>query len=56
MKRDGAKVAAEAVGAKVTGSVSKATDILVCVGATKTADAEKKGVAVWEEAQFIAAL
>eukprot|EP01050_Picozoa_sp_SAG11_P018036 SAG11_NODE_2671_length_3110_cov_3.724012_5_plen_128_part_01 len=59
MKRDDAKAAAEAAGAKVAGSVSKTTDILVCgagVGAKKTADAEKKGVAVWEEAQFTEAL
>ena len=30
MKRGDAKTAAEAAGAKVVGSVSKATDILVC--------------------------
>jgi hypothetical protein len=59
MKRGDAKAAAEAAGAKVAGSVSKTTDILVCgagVGAKKTEDAEKKGVAVWEEAQFTEAL
>jgi hypothetical protein len=59
MKRDDAKAAAEAAGARVANSVSKTTDILVCgagVGAKKTADAEKKGVAVWEEARFSEAL
>ena len=55
MKRDDAKAQAEAAGAKVTGSVSANTDILVCgagVGAKKTDDAQKKGVEVWTEDQF----
>ena len=59
MKRDDAKTQAEAAGAKVTGSVSANTDILVCgqgVGAKKTDDARKKGVEVWTEDQFTAAL
>jgi hypothetical protein len=59
MKRDDAKAQAEAAGAKVTGSVSANTDILVCgagVGAKKTDDAQKKGVEVWTEDQFTSAL
>jgi hypothetical protein len=59
MKRGDAKTAAETAGAKVTGSVSKTTDILVCgtgVGAKKTEDAQKKGVEVWTEDEFVAAL
>jgi predicted DNA-binding WGR domain protein len=59
MKRADAQKAGEAAGAVMGSSVTKATDILVCgsgVGAKKTDDAEKKGVAVWSEAEFHKAL
>jgi hypothetical protein len=59
MPRNDAKAMAETAGAKVTGSVTGSTDILVCgsgVGAKKTDDAAKKGVEVWSEEQFHAAL
>ena len=59
MKRDDAKAAAEAAGAKVGGSVSGKTDILVCgtgVGKKKTSDAKAKGVVVWDEAAFVQAI
>ena len=59
MKRDDAKTAAEAAGAKVGGSVTGKTDILVCgtgVGEKKTSDAKAKGVVVWDEATFAQAV
>ena len=59
MKRDYAKTAAEAAGAKVGGSVTGKTDILVCgtgVGEKKTSDAMAKGVVVWDEAAFVQAI
>jgi NAD-dependent DNA ligase len=59
MKRDDAKKQAEAAGAKVSGSVTGNTDILVCgagVGAKKTDDAAKKGVEVWTEEEFMSTL
>lgn len=58
MKRADATKAAEAAGAKVSGSVSGNTDILVAgpgAGA-KEAQAKAKGVDVWSEAQFVEAL
>jgi DNA ligase (NAD+) len=59
MKRNVAKAAAEAAGAQCGASVTAKTDILVCgqgVGEKKTADAEKKGVAIWTEDEFAAAI
>ena len=59
MPRADAKSQAEAAGATVVGSVSKATDILVCgsgVGDKKTSDAAAKGVVIMTEAEFVAAL
>jgi hypothetical protein len=59
MKRDDASLQAEKAGAKVSGTVTANTDILVCgsgVGAKKTDDAQKKGVEVWTEEQFTSAL
>jgi predicted DNA-binding WGR domain protein len=60
MKRADAKKAAEDAGAKVVGSVSGKTDILVAgadaVGTKKTDAAEAKGVEVWTEDQFAAAI
>ena len=58
MKRADATKAAEACGASVKSAVSGATNILVAgPGAgKKVEDAEAKGVEVWTEAQFIAAI
>ena len=59
MKRDDAKAAAEAAGAKVGGSVTGKTDILVCgagIGEKKKSDAMAKGVVVWDEAAFVQAI
>jgi len=58
MKRADATKAAEAAGAKVSGSVSKNTSILVAgpgAGA-KEADAKAKGVQIWTEEQFTAVI
>ena len=58
MKRTDATKAAEAAGAKVSGSVTNATSILVAgpgAGA-KAAQAQAKGVEVWTEEQFVAAI
>ena len=54
MTRQEAKAAIEALGGKVTGSVSKKTD-LVIAGAqagSKLTKAESLGVLVWDEEQF----
>lgn len=54
--RDAASIIAEDLGAKVTGSVSKKTTILVAgsnTGKTKTDAAEKNGTKVIDEAGFI---
>ena len=58
MKRADATKAAEAAGAKVGGSVTKNTHILVAgpgAGA-KEEDAKAKGVEIWTEAQFTSAI
>ena len=58
MKRAEAKALAEANGAKVGGSVTGKTDIMIAAkdaGDAKTEAAEKKGVEVWTEEQFMAA-
>lgn len=58
MTRDEAAAMIEAAGGKVSGSVSKKTTV-VLAGAeagSKLAKAEELGVAVWDEAQFRAAL
>jgi DNA ligase (NAD+) len=56
MTRDEAKSRAQAMGAKVSGSVSKKTDIVVAgPGAgSKLAEAEKHGVKVMTEAEWLA--
>jgi subtilisin family serine protease len=53
-----AKAQAESAGAKVGGSVTKNTDYLVAGPGSgkKSADAVKKGVTVWTEEEFHAAL
>lgn len=58
MKRAEAKSLAESNGAKVGGSVTGKTDILVAApdAGKKIADAEAKGVEVWTEDQFMAAV
>lgn len=55
MTRDEAKARLQAEGAKVTGSVSAKTDVLVAGAAagSKLAKAEKLGVAVWDEAALL---
>ena len=55
MTRDDAKQSIESFGGKVTGSVSKNTDVVVA-GAdagSKLEKAEKIGVEVWNEREFI---
>ena len=58
MSRDAAAARATAAGAKVVGSVSGKTDVLVAgeKAGGKVAAARAKGVEVWSEEQFVAAL
>lgn len=58
MARNEAKAALEALGAKVTGSVSKNTHILIAgeKAGSKLTKAETLGVEIWDEATMIAVL
>ena len=58
MDRRAAMEKLESLGAKVSGSVSKKTDLVVAgPGAgSKLAKAQELGVTVWDEAQFMAAI
>ena len=54
MGRDVAKAKLQQLGAKVSGSVSKKTTIVVAgaEAGSKLADAQKLGVTVWDETQL----
>lgn len=58
MTRGEAKKQIEALGGKVTGSVSKNTDLVVAgeAAGSKLTRAEELGILVWDEAQLLAAL
>ena len=58
MTRDEAGERLEALGAKVSGSVSKKTDFVVAgeAAGSKLAKAESLGVEVWDEARLVAFL
>ena len=58
MARDEAKAKLQQLGAKVSGSVSKKTTVVVAgaEAGSKLADAQKLGVTVWDEQQLIALL
>lgn len=55
MSRDDAKARIEALGGKVTGSVSKKTDLVVAgtEAGSKLEKAQELGIAVWDEAEFL---
>jgi len=55
MSRDDAKAKIEALGGKVTGSVSKKTDLVVAgtEAGSKLEKAQELGIAVWDEAEFL---
>jgi DNA ligase (NAD+) len=56
LTRNQAKARLLALGAKVTGSVSKKTDIVIAgsKAGSKLAKAEEFGVTVWDEARLVA--
>lgn len=55
MSRDDAKAKIEALGGKVTGSVSKKTDLVIAgvEAGSKLEKAQELGVAVWDESEFL---
>ncbi|MBO9131262.1 NAD-dependent DNA ligase LigA [Bacillus sp. 165] len=55
MSRSEAKKKLEALGAKVAGSVSKSTDLVIAgeAAGSKLAQAEKLGIEVWNETRFV---
>ena len=58
LTRDAAKDRLEALGAKVSGSVSKKTDFVVAgeAAGSKLAKAEELGIEIWDEARLLAFL
>lgn len=55
MTRNGAKASIESYGGKVTGSVSKSTDVVVAGtdAGSKLEKAEQLGITIWDEREFI---
>lgn len=55
MSRDDAKAKIEELGGKVTGSVSKKTDLVIAgvEAGSKLEKAQELGIAVWDEAEFL---
>jgi DNA ligase (NAD+) len=58
MTRDDAKARLTALGAKVTGSVSKSTDLIIAGenAGSKLKKAEKLGIEIWDERNFLRSL
>jgi DNA ligase (NAD+) len=55
MSRDDAKARIEALGGKVTGSVSKKTDLVIAgtEAGSKLEKAQELGIVVWDESEFL---
>lgn len=58
MSRNDAKAEIEALGGKITGSVSKKTDLVIAgeAAGSKLAKAEELNIEVWDEARLISEL